>query len=150
MPWSECISVHQGHWDLRAWASRPAPEAVLARFGEDQEAFDIRLLEDLLVGMGENTEILAQLGLLYTRAGRHRDALAIDRRLVALRPRDATAFYNLACSHALLKQLTRAFAALKKAVELGYRDFEHMQLDTDLDNLHKDPRWHDLLSGASR
>jgi hypothetical protein len=71
--------------------------------------------------------------------------LAVDRRLVALRPRDSIAFYNLACSHSRLKQSTRAFAALRRAIELGYRDVEHMQIDPDLENIRKDPRWQDVL-----
>jgi len=76
--------------------------------------------------------------------------LALDRRLAALRPRDPVAFYNLACSHSLLKQLTRGFAALRKAIQLGYRDFDHMQLDMDLEHLRKDPRWADVMSAAKR
>ena len=146
MLWVERTSVNWEHWDLRSWAERPLPEHVLRRFPQDQAAFDIRFLEDLLVRVGEAAEILMHLGHLYTQVGRHRDALAVDRRLVALRPRDAIAFYNLACSHALLRQVTRGFAALKRAIELGYRDAEQMELDNDLLNLRTDPRWNDLVS----
>ena len=150
MPWTEYISINWDHWNFNPSMGRPLPEAVLQRFAEDDGAFDIRFLEDLLARIGEHTEILNHLGQLYTKAGRHRDALAVDRRFVALRPRDPIAFYNLACSHALLKQLTRAFSALRKAIELGYRDFDYMQLDMDLENLRKDPRWNDLFSGSKR
>jgi hypothetical protein len=62
-----------------------------------------------------------------------------------MRPRDPITYYNLACSHSRLKQSTRAFAALRRAIELGYRDLGHMQIDADLENVRKDPRWHDLL-----
>jgi tetratricopeptide (TPR) repeat protein len=150
MAWIEWVTVNPNRSNLTSWLARPVPESVLQRFAEDDQAFDIRFLEDLLARVGEDTEILAHLGFLYTKAGRHRDALAVDRRLAALRPRDPIAFYNLACSHALLKQATRAFTALKKAIQLGYRDFEHIQLDVDLENLHKDPRWDALLSALKR
>ena len=146
----EYVLVDWGHWSFDSRMVRPLPEPIRARFSEDEDAFDIRFLEDLLARTGEDTDILAHLGQLYTKAGRHRDALAVDRRFVALRPRDPLALYNLACSYALLKHLTRAFAALKKAIELGYRDFDYMQLDTDLENLRKDPRWNDLVSGSKR
>ncbi len=145
MPWTENISVDWGHWDLGASMMRPLPEGVLARFGGNQQAFDIRFLEDLLVRLGDQAELLAQLGFLYTEGGRYRDGLAVDRRLVVLRPRDPIAYYNLACSHSRLKQTTRAFTALKRAIELGYRDPKHMQIDADLENCRKDPRWRDLL-----
>ena len=146
MPWTENVSVNWGHWDLGSWMTRPMPEAVLARFAGDQKSFDIRFLEDLLVRLGDQPELLAQLGFLYTEIGRYRDGLAVDRRLVVLRPRDPIAYYNLACSHSRVKQTTRAFAALKRAIELGYRDPEHMQIDADLENCRKDPRWQDLVS----
>jgi len=144
MPWTEHTSVNWGHWDLRAWMARFPSESVAAKFGADQQSFDIRFLEDLLARLGDEFDLLAQLGFLYTQTGRYRDGLAVDRRLVALRPRDPTAYYNLACSHSQLKATTRAFAALRRAIELGYRDIEHMQIDPDLENIRKDPRWGDI------
>jgi len=141
----EKVEVNWGHWDLTAWTKRPLPDRVLARFGADQVSFDIQFCEDLLVRLGDDPELLNQLGHLYTESGRYRDGLAVDRRLVALRPRDPTAHYNLACSHSRMKQMMRGFAALKRAIELGYRDVEHMQIDDDLENLRKDPRWSDLV-----
>ncbi len=146
MPWTEHTTVNWGHWDVESWMLRPLPEEVLNRFSHDQEAYDIRFLEDLLARVGEAPDILTHLGYLYTQASRHRDALAVDQRLVALRPRDPIAFYNLACSYTLLGKVNRAFDALKRAIALGYRDLEHMQKDADLENLRNDLRWTDLLS----
>ncbi|MCX5654636.1 MAG: hypothetical protein NTY65_08330 [Planctomycetota bacterium] len=145
MPSHEHVKVNWGHWESVSWLSRPLPKRVMGRFAQDQASFDIRFLEDLLVRMGDDSELLSQLGYLYTQCGRYRDGLAVDRRLVALRPRDSIAFYNLACSHSRLKQSTRAFSALRRAIELGYRDVEHMQIDPDLENVRKDPRWQDVL-----
>ncbi|HUU10678.1 MAG TPA: hypothetical protein VM431_09085 [Phycisphaerae bacterium] len=145
MPWVEHAAVNWGHWDLTSWLARPLPEQVLARFRDSQEAYDIRLLEDLLAHVGESPDILTHLGYLYTQVRRHRDALLIDQRLVALRPRDPVAFYNLACSHALLGQVKRGFDTLRRAIALGYREFDHMQGDEDLANLRRDPQWAELL-----
>lgn len=145
MLWVEHVTANWDHWGLAFWLSGPMPESVLQRFHENQDAFDIRFLEDILARLGEDADILAQLGHLYTRAGRHRHGLAVDRRLAVLRPRDPTVHYNLACSYALLKQTGRAFAALKKAIKLGYRDVEHMQQDPDLENLRHGPQWNDLI-----
>lgn len=146
MPWVEHAAINWGHWDLTSWQTRPLPEQVLARFRDSQEAYDIRLLEDLLAHVGESADILTHLGYLYTQVRRHRDALLIDRRLVALRPRDPIAFYNLACSHALLGQVKHGFDALRRAIALGYREFDHMQEDEDLANLRRDRQWAELLS----
>jgi hypothetical protein len=146
MPHVETAVVNWGHWNFSSWLGRLMPERALARLAGSQESFDIQFLEDLLVRLPDRTEILTQLGGLYTQAGRYREGLAVDRRLVAIRPRDPIAYYNLACSHALLKQSVRAFAALRRSIELGYRDIEHMQVDPDLDALRKDPRWNELLA----
>lgn len=146
MPWVERAAVDWGHWDLSSWMARPLPDVVVRRFAGNPDAFDIRFLEDLLTRLGDDADLLAQLGQLYTETGRYREGLGVDRRLIALRPRDPVAYYNLACSYSLLKQSNRAFAALKKAIHLGYRDIEHMVIDRDLAHLRKDPRWQDLVS----
>ena len=71
--------------------------------------------------------------------------LQIDKRLVQLRPSDPLAHYNLACSYALLKRPEQALKTLRRAVELGYRDFRYMREDRDLDTVRKDPRFRQLL-----
>ena len=44
-----------------------------------------------------------------------------------------------------LKQRDKAIFALRKAVELGYRDFDFMKEDHDLDSIRKDPRFRKLM-----
>ena len=39
-----------------------------------------------------------------------------------------------------------AFKALRKAIRLGYHDFEFMSKDPDLEFIKKDPRYKKLLS----
>ena len=75
------------------------------------------------------------LGGLYTRQGRIADGLKMDRKLVKLQPDNATAHYNLACSLALSKRKNDALRELRQAVKLGYRDFDWMQQDPDLEAL---------------
>jgi len=149
MVWIESTSVRWDHGDLGAWLRQPLPAPNLKWVREDQDAFDVRFLEEVLARAGEDVDVLAQLGHLYTQGGRHRDGLAVDRRLVALKPRDPIAHYNYACSLALLKQTSRAFAALKKAVVLGYRDLAHLEQDRDLENLRGDPRWGEVRSALA-
>ena len=73
------------------------------------------------------------------------EGLKVDRRLVRLRPTDALAHYNLACSYALSKRTDQSLRTLRKAVELGYRDFRYMREDRDLDAIRHDPRFRQLL-----
>lgn len=54
--------------------------------------------------------------------------------------------YNAACSCAQLGEPDQAFAWLFRALEAGYRDRAHLEADPDLDPLHDDPRFAELLA----
>jgi len=69
----------------------------------------------------------------------------MDRKLVRLLPKNATAHYNLACSLALLKRRADALRSLKHAVSLGYADFDWMTQDPDLEDLKDHPEFLKLL-----
>jgi tetratricopeptide (TPR) repeat protein len=84
-------------------------------------------------------------GTNLTLKGRYADGLQVDKRLVQLRPTDPLAHYNLACSYALLKRPDHAIKTLRRAIELGYRDFRYMREDHDLDAIRHDPRFRQLL-----
>jgi len=57
------------------------------------------------------------------------------------------AWYNLACARSLQGQTQGALAALTKAIEFGYDEFDHMQQDTDLDALRSLPVYRALVAG---
>jgi tetratricopeptide (TPR) repeat protein len=107
--------------------------------------FDIKFFESVLRREPAYTDVIEILGGLYTKHGRIADGLRMDRKLVRLLPRNATAHYNLACSLALVKRKTDALRALRQAIELGYRDFDWMQQDPDLDVLKNHPEFLALL-----
>ena len=73
------------------------------------------------------------------------DGLKMDRKLVRLLPDNATAHYNLACSLALSKRRSDAMSSLKRAVALGYTDFDWMTQDPDLEDLKDHPEFVRLL-----
>lgn len=107
--------------------------------------FEIGFFESVLKRDPAYTDVIEILGGLYTKHGRVADGLRMDRKLVRLLPSDATAHYNLACSLALVKRKAEALRALRQAVELGYRDFDWMQQDPDLEGLKNHPLFVALL-----
>jgi tetratricopeptide (TPR) repeat protein len=125
--------------------------SVLALLAErSQLDFEIDFYQRVLASAPHFAEVLrVQAGNLTTK-GRLEDGLAIDQQLVAAKPADPTAHYNLACRYALLKQPDQAFRSLRKAVELGYRDFRFMEQDRDLDSIRKDPRFRALVKEYRR
>ena len=93
----------------------------------------------------ENLAALGELGHLYTKLGKHAQGLAVDRRLVEMRPSDPTTHYNLACSLALLGETEACLDALERSVELGYDDLEHLLADDDLAAVRGAPRFQVLV-----
>jgi tetratricopeptide (TPR) repeat protein len=107
--------------------------------------FEIVFFESVLRRDPKYAEVIGILGGLYTKAGRVSDGLRMDRRMVKLQPDNSTAHYNLACSLALFRRKQAALKSLKHAVELGYRDFDWMVQDPDLEILKEDPEFVLLL-----
>ncbi len=102
---------------------------------------EIGFLEGVLRRDPGYVEALEILGDDYTKRGRHEEGLAIDQKLVALKPTDPGVLFNLACSLSLLKRLDEAAEALRKSIQLGYRDFDWLMQDPDLRKLRADERF---------
>jgi tetratricopeptide (TPR) repeat protein len=125
--------------------SFPAGSILAFLANRNQVDFELDFFTRVLTGAPEYHEVLRAQASNMTAKGRLQDGLTVDKRLVALRPTDPTARYNLACRYALLKQPDLALVTLRKAIELGYRDFRYMEEDRDLDSIRKDPRFRKLL-----
>ena len=122
------------------------PGSVLAFLADrNQVDFELDFFGRILTAAPEYPEVLRAQASNLTTKGRLQDGLAVDKKLVSLRPTDPTAHYNLACRYALLKQPDLALVTLRKAVELGYRDFRYMEEDHDLASVRKDPRFRALV-----
>ena len=63
---------------------------------------------------------------------------------------DASIAYNAACSFALAGEREKGFTLLTKAVEMGFRDLDHVKKDSDLDSLHADPRWQQVIASVEK
>jgi hypothetical protein len=123
-----------------------APKSSLAR-GADQSQIDFELefFGGVLQRAADYVDVLRQMSKLLTLKGRYAEGLQIDRRLVQLCASDPLAHYNLACRYARLKRPDQCIKTLRRAVELGYRDFRYMREDSDLDAVRHDPRFRQLL-----
>jgi len=112
--------------------------------------FEITFFEKLVSDHPNYVDALRPLAEAYTRRGDYEKGLEIDARLVKLLPDDPIARYNLACSFALIEKKEEAFASLEAAVRMGYREFEHLKKDPDLNILHDDPRFQALIRTGSK
>lgn len=119
------------------------PLAVLSE--QTQLDFELGFFGRILDLSDGYVDVLRAHGNNLTLKGRISDGLDIDRRLIQLRPNDPLAHYNLACSYSLLQKPELALKTLRRAVELGYRDFRYMREDRDLDAIRHDPRFRQLI-----
>tara|TARA_Y100000588_G_scaffold251542_1_gene266039 strand:- start:15 stop:431 length:417 start_codon:yes stop_codon:yes gene_type:complete len=111
----------------------------LSRQQERDLDIEIQFLEGVVKRDRNYVEALQLLGDDYTRRGRFRDGLKVDNRLARLCPGDPLVHYNLACSYSLTGEYRRAYNALKKALHHGYRDFDWLRQDPDLEPLRRQP-----------
>ncbi len=110
------------------------------------QLFELDFYEAILEKRPEHVGTLEAIGHLYTELGECEKGLAIDKRIVKLKPGSPVAHYNLACSYSLLEMPGKALTALRRSVELGYDDWEHLEKDKDLDNLRADGRYAEFVA----
>jgi tetratricopeptide (TPR) repeat protein len=120
-------------------------QASVRATDQSQLDFELDFFGGVLTSHPDYVDVLRVMGNLLTLKGRFAEGLNIDKRLVRLRPNDALAHYNLACSFALLKRPDQAIKTLRRAIELGYHDFRYMREDHDLDSLRHDPRFRQMM-----
>ena len=115
-------------------------------FGDlDQIDFEIEFFECVLSRQPDQVVVLRALGELLARKGLWARSLKVEERLIELRPNDGIAHYNLACSLAMQGAANKAIDALVCAIDHGYRDFGHLEVDPDLDSLRHLPAYRALM-----
>jgi len=112
---------------------------------QSQNDFEIELFQGVLARCPEYVDVLRVLANNLAARGDRRASLDMDRRLVKLRPNDAAAHYNLACSLAVLGRPNEAMDNLERALALGYEHLEYLTEDRDLAPLHREPRFLRML-----
>ena len=127
-------------------SDRPSHETSTRRLREQSQLdFEIEFLGRILERDPFFVDALRAQATNLAARGLHARALQIDRRLVRLIPDDRVAWYNLACSYAVLGMIDPAFFALQRSLELGYRAIKRLRRDPDLKALRRDPRFLRLL-----
>jgi hypothetical protein len=119
--------------------------ATSKKYDHEDLDFQMMFYEGVLRRRSDYIEVLIALGEIYTRKGFYDKGLAVDRKLSVLRPENPIVFYNLACSLSLVGDVVNSLEAIKRAVGLGYNDFQYLTQDPDLTNLRRDVRFEKYL-----
>jgi tetratricopeptide (TPR) repeat protein len=127
-------------------SERPTSETSTRRLREQtQRDFEIEFLGRVLERDPFFVEAIRVQANNLAAKGEYTRALQLDRRLVRLIPENSIAWYNLACSYAVLGMIDPAFSTLQRSLELGYRYLDRVRRDPDLKVLRRDPRFVRLL-----
>ncbi|MFC1646238.1 tetratricopeptide repeat protein [Candidatus Omnitrophota bacterium] len=108
---------------------------------ENSEKFEVEFYEKIIQERPNFVEALKVLAAIYTKSGEYKKGLELDKRLTGLLPSDYIVYYNLACSYSLLGDIDNSLKNIKRAIELGYNDFDYMNKDPDLSNLRVDKKF---------
>jgi tetratricopeptide (TPR) repeat protein len=107
---------------------------------------EMHFLECLQQRLPDNIRVLEGLLQLNNFCGRYDEGLRIAQHVVAMIPKEADAWYNLASCYAMTGRKTEAIAALARAIHMGYDDYRWIMADRELLPLRGDPRFKRLLT----
>jgi adenylate cyclase len=81
------------------------------------------------------------------RDGQIDDAKLKAARAIELSPNDPLMFYNAACFYSSVGDKPLALESLKNAISAGYGFYEWIKRDPDLDNIHNEPEYIEMMKG---
>jgi hypothetical protein len=104
---------------------------------------------ETLISMGELAETLDDMHHYPEAEALYREALAVQLRVLGPdHPGIALTRYNLACNLALTGHRDESLALLRESVDHGFNPVyaANMEHDSDLNSLHGDPRFTELIA----
>jgi len=96
---------------------------------------------DLDIDVEKLCKILLKQALENLDDKKYDDALILLETLVDLNSNNPITLYNLACTQSLRKEYGKAIEYLRRAIEKGFSNVDHMKDDQDLDNIRDHPEY---------
>ncbi len=134
------VLISEGHYQEAESMARQALEVQLRVLGP-QHADSINTLQYLGMALAHNQHY-DEARKLFTDT--------IDKLTKTRESTVSIAWYNFACVAAAANDRDGAVNYLRKAIENGYNDPDHLRVDNDLKSLRGDARFQALLSSASK
>ena len=91
------------------------------------------------------TGAVSNLALVYAIKGENDKAVSALKKMIELRPDSAGAYYNIACIYAKQRRIEEAIAWLKKAIKKGYRNWDLVKTDKDLENIRGSSYYKEII-----
>jgi tetratricopeptide (TPR) repeat protein len=90
---------------------------------------------------------LNNLALVYVDKGEYDKALSLYMKIIDLHPDYYPAYYNMACMYAIQNKVEESIFWLKKAVKKGFKDWDFLKTDKDLENIRGTSYFKELTNG---
>jgi tetratricopeptide (TPR) repeat protein len=141
----------KGNSQVLSPTANPSRRQLLGAFGINdlkkraaKEGYQGVVAQRILERIWTHTSFYMTRDLLAQK--RYRDAMTTLSIAVEIHDDNSFTWYNLACAAARSGAKIQALEALEKAIELGYRNLQHITQDEDLRSLRKDPRYLELIA----
>ena len=92
-------------------------------------------------------EALNNLAVAYMMQGEYARALSLFRKIIELQPDSVMARYNIACVYARQGKIKESVDWLKKAIGKGFKDWDILKTDRDLENIRGSVGYKELIRG---
>jgi tetratricopeptide (TPR) repeat protein len=115
------------------------------RKGELDEA--IEQYEKALSIQPGYTLALNNLAAVYTIKKEYIKAVSVFKKMIRLRPNTVGAFYNIACIYARQNKIEESIDWLKKAIERGFKNWNLIKTDKDLENIRGSSYYKEIMRG---
>ena len=120
---------------------------ILAQQGKTDEA--IRNYEKALSIEPDFVQALNNLAVAYTEKGEYDKALSLFKRIIKLRPTSPVIYYYMACIYSEQKKIKESMDCIKDAIRTGFKDWNLLKNDKNLQNLRNSQSFRDFLKNHS-
>ncbi len=125
---------------------------VYARLGKDEENKEILdklldLVPKYLSKHPDDSRSRVYYATDLAQVGRYDEAKVEAAKALELSPGDPLMLYNAACCYARMNENKLAVDALRKSMAAGLEDIEWTKRDPDLEGLHNEPEYIELMKG---
>src|SRR6056297_2061673 len=93
-----------------------------------------------------NKKPALHLAIVYALQKKYTAAIRVFKQMLPHHRQDPDIYYNIACMHALQNNPSKGAVGLKKAVSNGYKNWERIKTDPDLENLRKSEYYQEIIT----
>jgi serine/threonine-protein kinase len=120
----------------------------LGQVNSGQYEIAIEALQSAMTLDPENIDIVFHLGYAHHMVGDIDIALPLHKKAAESDDYAQLGNYNTACAYSLLENSEEALKYLERAIDAGWNEINHMEQDSDLDNIRDEDRFKELMKRA--